>query len=174
MSAKDIWNWLTATRGRSRPGMFGAPGRTTQPAHYYSTLNRIIPCAATAAQIDDLARRFAAPGQPGRPIKNGVIFPASVAGVQGHVRSTYYPDYGDAGNSVITTLNVTQPDHPLYKGSITRDWFRGKDGAIWAQTIGRGVNKTASIAGLNQLVGAPVFDDLDSRAAAYAARNICK
>jgi len=177
MGGWDIWNRLMAMAGGSAPirrGMFGAPSRATQPAHYYSTLSRVIPCAATDAQINDLARRFAAPGQPDRPIGNGEILPASVAGVQGHIRSTYYPKYGEADNSVISTLNVTQRDHPLHNGSVMRDWFRGKDGAIWVQTVGRGVNKTDSIAGLNQLVGGPIFDDLDARAAAYAARNICR
>jgi hypothetical protein len=56
---------------------------STYPIHFYSTLNLVIPCSASNAQIANVARRFAGPGQPARPIGNGEQFQASVLGQQG-------------------------------------------------------------------------------------------
>jgi hypothetical protein len=143
-----------------------------QSAHYYSNRSPIIPCAASNAQIADLARRFAAPGQLAGPISNGQRSIASTPVGSGPVRSTYY-SYGNYGTSVITTLNVTLPGHPLHNGSVSRDWFRGADGAVWVETVGRGTNTSDFMAGANSIAGPPIFRGVDADAAAYAAKNIC-
>jgi len=165
-AAKKVCGWLGLCHKKKKP----APAST--PGHYYSTQNQIIPCAASNAQIADVARRFAAPGQPNTPIANGQAAIASTPIGSGPVRSSYY-SYGQYNTSVITTLNVTLPGHPLYNGSVSRDWFRGADGAVWAQTVGRGENSSGFMGGANGLIGPPIFDGLDADAAGYAAENVC-
>lgn len=93
-------------------------------------------------------------------------------GVKGSVRAYTY-DNGDHDGSVITTLNKTQEGHPFHDGWVSRDWFRGKDGATWVATTGGGANKDALRAGFNQFVGGPIFDFFDAEAKAYAIDKIC-
>jgi len=143
------------------------------PIHFYSTLNLVIPCSASNAQIANVARRFAGPGQPARPIGNGEQFQASVLGQQGPVITTF-ATYGNFSTSVITTRNTTLLGHPLYNGSVSRDWFRGPNGGVWVSTVGRGQNTSGSMGSINTLAGPLIFNSLDRSARAYSEANICR
>lgn len=146
----------------------GPGGGSGNAGHDYRTRDKVCRRPLTKAEESDLVSRFGVPSVfSGSPIGNGEYLVTNGSGVPGGFVQTTFSVNG------LTATNVTTPVH-AFVATIVRS--AGNYGGFWTIfTHGFGFAGANALGQLrdqnNQKYGPGIFNQLDQRAAAYAAAN---
>jgi hypothetical protein len=119
--------------------------------HQYTVTDFICYAAqsgCTPQNVYDQLLRYPAPFADGNPVSDGEI--SYIPGL-GHIRHTVDPSH-------CSVSNITEPDHLLNPGQVTRSVVQGSDGSISVVTTGTG---DGSFATLNDAFAAPLWGAVD-------------
>ena len=148
----------------------GGGGTTTGDGHNYDTNNIVCNRQLTEAESKDLLSRYSVPNVfiTGDPIDDGWHIVTNGWGVPGGVVTTVYSSDG------LSAVNTTTPAH-AFVGTISRT-INAMPNGTYISTHGTGDAGRSYIGklrdGANQKFGPDIFNNLDARAAKYAAKNL--